>query len=73
MRNEKEIRSLLDQYNLSIKVMGNPPPVLGEASPENEDKSMLSGMTWDKRKDLVAPNWQLILTNKIKGLPTGDD
>lgn len=41
--------------------------------PEQDATTPLLGLTWNKNKDKIGPNWHLILTKKIKGISTGDN
>ena len=45
----------------------------GKGIPEQEATTLLLGLTCDKNKDKVGPNWHLNITKKAKGIPTGDN
>ena len=47
--------------------------VMGHKLPENEATSLLLGLILDKNRDFVGPNWHLNLTDKIKGIPEGEN
>ena len=63
----------MESHCLPLKEMETNASTLGKELPEQEATMLLLGITWDKNKDEIGPNWHLNLTKKIKGMPTGDN
>ena len=56
----------MENHCLPLKEMETNASTLGRKLPEQEAKTLLLGLTWDKNKDKIGPNWHLNLTKKVK-------
>ena len=58
---ETAIREKLKEYGFPLKEMDTLKKVLKDKFALGENPTQLLGMTWDRDKDLLSPNWKLNL------------